>query len=154
MKDGEVVGFVEKPITTKIGEQKVKVETKDAFGNRKLTEVSMEVIYGDSLVFKGLEYTGAGNIKSVVTLQHDEKKFSATGQHNKVHGNFKEETYFEFTLLDQNGIEKQKATVKGFENTEGFAKTINGLSFAYGDIVKVYHAESDRLNWYQNNNFT
>ncbi|MGQ7147999.1 hypothetical protein ACUOA8_56910, partial [Escherichia sp. SS-MK2] len=25
--------------------------------------------------------------------------------------------------------------------------------FDYGDVVKVYHAESDRFNWYQNNNF-
>ena len=35
VKDGEVVGFVEKLNTTKIGEQKVKVETKDRFGNKK-----------------------------------------------------------------------------------------------------------------------
>ena len=106
VKNGEVVGFVENPDTTKIGKQTVKVETKDRFGNKKVTEVPVEVTYGDSLVFKGLEYTGAGNIKSVVTLQHDAKKFSATDQHNKVHGNFKEETYFGFTLLDQ--MEKKK----------------------------------------------
>ena len=30
---------------------------------------------------------------------------------------------------------------------------INGLEFAYGDVVKVYHAESNRFNWYQNNDF-
>ncbi|MFT0603305.1 wall-associated protein [Bacillus cereus] len=153
VKNGEVVGFVENPDTTKIGKQTVKVETKDRFGNKKVTEVPVEVTYGDSLVFKGLEYTGAGNIKSVVTLQHDAKKFSATDQHNKVHGNFKEETYFGFTLLDPNGKEKKKATVKGVENTEEFAKAINGLDFEYGDIVKVYHAESNRLNWYQSNKF-
>ena len=49
--------------------------------------------------------------------------------------------------------EKKKATVKGVENTEEFAKAINGLDFEYGDIVKVYHAESNRLNWYQSNKF-
>ncbi|MGG0214920.1 putative mucin/carbohydrate-binding domain-containing protein [Bacillus mycoides] len=153
VKDGEVIGFVEKPNTTKIGEQKVKVETKDHFGNKKVTEVSLEVTYGDSLVFKGIEYTGDGDIKSVVTLQHDKKKFSATDHHNKAHGNFKEETYFEFALLDATGKEKKKATVKGVENTKEFAKAINGLGFEYGDVVKVYHAESDRFNWYQNSTF-
>ncbi len=153
VKDGEVIGFVEKPNTTKLGEQKVKVETKDRFGNKKVTEVSLEVTYGDSLVFKGIEYTGDGNIKSVVTLQHDKKKFSATDHHNKAHGNFKEETYFEFALLDATGKEKKKATVKGVENTKEFAKAINGLEFEYGDVVKVYHAESDRFNWYQNSTF-
>ncbi|MED0996420.1 putative mucin/carbohydrate-binding domain-containing protein [Bacillus mobilis] len=151
IKDGEVIGFVEKPITTKIGEQKVKVETKDRFGNKKVTEVPLEVTYGDSLVFKGLKYST--DIKSIVTLQHDQKKFSATADGNQVHHYFKEETYFEFTLLDQNGNEKKKATVKGVENAEEFAKTVNGLGFEYGDVVKVYHAESDRFNWYQNNDF-
>ncbi|MDA1679754.1 putative mucin/carbohydrate-binding domain-containing protein [Bacillus cereus group sp. TH152-1LC] len=153
VKAGEVIGFVEKPNTTKLGEQKVKVETKDIFGNKQVTEVSLEVTYGDSLVFKGIEYTGDGDIKSVVTLQHDKKKFSATDHHNKAHGNFKEETYFEFALLDATGKKKKKATVKGVENTEEFAKTINGLEFEYGDVVKIYHAEADRFNWYQNNNF-
>ncbi|KXY39158.1 wall-associated protein [Bacillus cereus] len=152
VKDGEVIGFVEKPNTTKIGERKVKVETKDRFGNKKVTEVSLEVTYGDSLVFKGLNYST--DIKSIVTLQHDQKKFSTTADSNPVHHYFKEETYFEFTLLDQKGIEKKKATVKGVENTKEFAKAINGLEFEYGDVVKVYHAESDRFNWYQNNNFT
>ncbi|MGM3094157.1 peptidase M60, partial [Bacillus cereus group sp. BC319] len=37
VKDGEVIGFIEKPNTTKVGEQKVKVETKDRFGNKKVT---------------------------------------------------------------------------------------------------------------------
>ncbi|MGN4445767.1 putative mucin/carbohydrate-binding domain-containing protein [Bacillus cereus group sp. MYBK79-1] len=151
VKGGEVIGFVEKPDTKKIGEQTVKVETKDRFGNKRVTEVPLEVIYGDSLVFKGLKH--GTDIKSVVTMQHDQKKFSATADPNQAHYYFKEETYFEFTLLDQEGNEKKKATVKGVENAEEFAKSINGLAFEYGDVVKVYHAESDRFNWYQNNNF-
>jgi hypothetical protein len=151
VKSGEVIGFVEKPNTMKIGEQQVKVETKDRFGNKKVTEVPLEVTYGDSLVFKGLNYNT--DIKSIVTLRHDQKKFSATADSNQVHHYFKEEMYFEFALLDQNGHEKKKVAVKGVENAEEFAKSINGLEFEYGDVVKVYHAESNRLNWYQNNNF-
>ncbi len=53
VKDGEVIGFVEKPNTTKLGEQKVKVETKDRFGNKQVTEVPVEVIYGDSIAYIG-----------------------------------------------------------------------------------------------------
>ena len=77
VKDGEVVGFVEKPNTTKIGEQKVKVETKDRFGNKKVTEVPLTVTYGDSLLVYGLSYRD-GDLKSIVTLHHDTKKLSAT----------------------------------------------------------------------------
>ncbi|MCU5379251.1 M60 family metallopeptidase [Bacillus cereus] len=153
VKDGEVIGFVEKPNTSKLGEQKVKVETKDRFGNKTITEVPLEVTYGDSLEFKGLIVGDSGTVKSVVTLNHDKKQFVATDTIQRAHMHFKEETYFEFALLDAAGKEKKKATVKGVENTKEFAKAINSLEFEYGDVVKVYHAEADRFNWYQNNKF-
>ncbi|EJV57669.1 hypothetical protein IEO_04677 [Bacillus wiedmannii] len=148
VKGGEVVGFVEKPDTTKIGEQQVKVETKDMFGNKKVTEVPLTVTYGDSLLVYGLSY-GADDMKSIVTLHHDTKKLSATDTKNLIHDYFKDEKYFEFTLYDKEGTVKKNIAVKGLENTQEFAKEVNGLAFEYGDVVKVYHAESSRLHWYQ-----
>ncbi|PHG81137.1 putative mucin/carbohydrate-binding domain-containing protein [Bacillus wiedmannii] len=148
VKDGEVVGFVEKPNTTKIGEQQVKVETKDMFGNKQVIEVPLTVTYGDSLLVYGLSY-GADDMKSIVTLHHDTKKLSATHTKNLIHDYFKDEKYFEFTLYDKEGTVKKNIAVKGLENTQEFAKEVNGLAFEYGDVVKVYHAESSRLHWYQ-----
>lgn len=148
VKDGEVVGFAEKPNTSKIGEQKVKVETKDRFGNKKVTEVPLTVTYGDSLLVYGLSYRD-GDLKSIVTLHHDTKKLSATDTKNLIHDYFKDEKYFEFTLYDKEGRVKKNIAVKGLENTQEFAKEVNGIAFEYGDVVKVYHAESSRLHWYQ-----
>ncbi|WP_141530109.1 putative mucin/carbohydrate-binding domain-containing protein [Bacillus cereus] len=148
VKDGEVVGFAEKPNTSKIGEQKVKVETKDRFGNKKVTEVPLIVTYGDSLLVYGLSYRD-GDLKSIVTLHHDTKKLSATDTKNLIHDYFKDEKYFEFTLYDKEGRVKKNIAVKGLENTQEFAKEVNGIAFEYGDVVKVYHAESSRLHWYQ-----
>ncbi|WP_142329661.1 putative mucin/carbohydrate-binding domain-containing protein [Bacillus cereus] len=148
VKYGEVVGFAEKPNTSKIGEQKVKVETKDRFGNKKVTEVSLTVTYGDSLLVYGLSYRD-GDLKSIVTLHHDTKKLSATDTKNLIHDYFKDEKYFEFTLYDKEGRVKKNIAVKGLENTQEFAKEVNGIAFEYGDVVKVYHAESSRLHWYQ-----
>ncbi|WP_142309157.1 putative mucin/carbohydrate-binding domain-containing protein [Bacillus cereus] len=148
VKDGEVVGFAEKPNTSKIGEQKVKVETKDRFGNKKVTEVPLTVTYGDSLLVYGLSYRD-GDLKSIVTLHHDTKKLSATDTKNLIHDYFKDEKYFEFTLYDKEGRVKKNIAVKGLENTQEFAKEVNGIAFEYGDVVKVYHAESTRLHWYQ-----
>ncbi|WP_448162941.1 putative mucin/carbohydrate-binding domain-containing protein [Bacillus mobilis] len=148
VKDGEVVGFVEKPNTTKIGEQQVKVETKDMFGNKQVTEVPLTVKYGDSLLVYGLGYRD-GDLKSIVTLHHDTKKLSATDTKNLIHDYFKDEKYFEFTLYNKEGKVKKNIAVKGLENTKAFAKEVNGLAFEYGDVVKVYHAESSRLHWYQ-----
>ncbi|PET20044.1 putative mucin/carbohydrate-binding domain-containing protein [Bacillus thuringiensis] len=149
VKDGEVVGFVEKPDTTKIGEQKVKVETKDRFGNKKVTEVPLEVIYGDSLVFQG----DGNNTRSIVTADHNTKKLQATFTDAKVHYRFANEKYMGITLYDQNGNEKKVISAEGQESSKNFAEQLNGVDFAYGDVIKVYHAESDRLKWYQKNEF-
>ncbi len=146
VKDGEVIGFVEKPITSKIGEQKVKVETKDRFGNKKVTEVPLEVTYGDSIVYIGYN----DDIASVVTLKHGDKKFHVTDMNSQIHQYFNKELYMGITLYDGEGKEKKHVTAEGQETSKNFAEQVNGTSFQYGDVVKVYHAESDRLSWYKN----
>ncbi|SCC66394.1 putative mucin/carbohydrate-binding domain-containing protein [Bacillus wiedmannii] len=150
VKDGEVVGFVEKPNTTKIGEQKVKVETKDRFGNKQVTEVPVEVVYGDSIVYAGY----GDDIASIVTLKHEEKKFHVTDMDSEIHEYFNKELYMGITLYDRDGKEKKHVTAEGQETSENFAKQVNGMQFEYGDVVKVFHVEPDRLKWYQNNTLT
>ncbi|HGH1670820.1 TPA: M60 family metallopeptidase [Bacillus cereus] len=150
VKDGDVVGFVEKLDTTKIGEQKVKVETKDRFGNKKVTEVPVEVIYGDSIMFFGT-WHGGTNIKSIITLNHEDKKLSTVGSEGPVHTHFKGEKYMGLTVFDKVGKEKKQMVLEGTENTKAFAEQFNGMSFEYGDVVKVYQAEFDRFKVYKNN---
>ncbi|HDR4437326.1 wall-associated protein [Bacillus thuringiensis serovar brasilensis] len=150
VKDGEVIGFVEKPITTKIGEQKVKVETKDRLGNKAVTEVPVEVIYGDSIAYVGYD----NNIASVITLKHEEKKFHVTDMNSQIHKYFNKELYMGITLYDGEGKEKKYVTAEGQETSKNFAEQVNGTQFEYGDVVKVFHAEPDRLKWYQNNILT
>ena len=45
--------------------------------------------------------------------------------------------------------ERRKCSGKRLGEYRSFAKELNGLAFEYGDVVKVYHAESSRLHWYQ-----
>lgn len=150
VKEGEVVGFVENPDTTKIGKQTVKVETKDRFGNKQVTEVPVEVVYGDSIVYAGY----GDDIASIVTLKHEEKKFHVTDMDSEIHEYFNKELYMGITLYDRDGKEKKHVTAEGQETSENFAKQVNGMQFEYGDVVKVFHAEPDRLKWYQNNTLT
>ncbi|NKW87012.1 putative mucin/carbohydrate-binding domain-containing protein [Bacillus cereus] len=145
VKDGEVVGFVEKLNTTKIGEQKVKVETKDRFGNKKVTEVPVEVTYGDSIVYQGLSNV----VRSIVTLNHDDKKLHVTYTNEQIHSYFNNELYMGITLYDQNNNEKKHVTAEGQETSKNFAEQVNGTPFEYGDVIKVYHAEPSRLKWYK-----
>ncbi|PGR68515.1 peptidase M60 [Bacillus cereus] len=145
VKYGEVVGFAEKPNTSKIGEQKVKVETKDRFGNKKVTEVPVEVTYGDSLVYQGVSDV----TRSIITLNHAEKKLHATFTNDEIHYRFVNEQYIGLTIYDQNGTEKKHVTAEGQETSRNFAEQVNGMAFEYGDVLKVYHAESDRLSWYK-----
>ena len=47
-------------------------------------------------------------------------------------------------------MEKRKhVTAEGQETSKNFAEQVNGTPFQYGDTIKVYHAESDRLSWYK-----
>lgn len=145
VQGGEVVGFVGKIDMTKIGQQTVKVETKDRFGNKKVTEVPVEVTYGDSLVYQGVSDV----TRSIITLNHAEKKLHATFTNDEIHYRFVNEQYIGLTIYDQNGTEKKHVTAEGQETSQNFAEQVNGMAFEYGDVLKVYHAESDRLSWYK-----
>ncbi|TKI89725.1 wall-associated protein, partial [Bacillus cereus] len=114
-------------------------------GNKKVTEVSLEVMYGDSIVYQGV----ADVTRSIVTLNHDAKKLHATFTDGEIHYRFVNEQYIGLTVYDQNGTEKKHVTAEGQETSKNFAEQVNGMMFEYGDVVKVYHAESDRLSWYK-----
>ena len=109
----------------------------------------VEVVYGDSIAYAGY----GDDIASIVTLKHEEKKFHATDMDSEIHEYFNKELYMGITLYDGAGKEKH-VTAEGQETSKNFAKQVNGMQFEYGDVVKVFHAEPDRLKWYQNNNLT
>ncbi|ANS51084.1 O-GlcNAcase NagJ [Bacillus thuringiensis] len=132
-----------------IGEKTVKVEIIDEKGNKNLIPVLVNVGYENSIVFQG----DGDAIRSIVTVNHNTKKLQTTFTDSKVHYRFENEKYMGITLYDQNGNEKKVISVEGQESSKNFAEQLNGIDFAYGDVVEVYHAESERLNWYQNNEF-
>ncbi|MGM2836283.1 putative mucin/carbohydrate-binding domain-containing protein, partial [Bacillus cereus group sp. Bce025] len=101
----------------------------------------------DSLVF----HANDNAIRSVVTLQHDKKELHATFTGNPVHYRYVNEEYMGITLYDQNGNTKKRVTAEGQETSKKFAEQVSGMQFEYGDVVKVFRAEPDRLKWYQNN---
>ena len=67
-----------------------------------MTEVSLEVTYGDSIAYVGFD----NKIASVVTLKHDDKKFHATDMDSQIHKYFNKELYMGITLYDGEGKEK------------------------------------------------
>ena len=96
---------------------------------------------------------GGTNIKSIVTLNHEEKKFSTTDSEGPMHTSFTDEKYMEMTVYDKGGKEKEVVSVKASENTKAFAEQFNGMTFEYGDVVKVYQREFDRFKVYKKNEF-
>ncbi|MGD2277946.1 putative mucin/carbohydrate-binding domain-containing protein, partial [Bacillus wiedmannii] len=61
--------------------------------------------------------------------------------------------YMEMTVYDKGGKEKKVVSVKASENTKAFAAQFNGMTFEYGDVVKVYQREFDRFKVYKTNEF-
>lgn len=79
-----------------------------------MTEVPMEVTYGDSVV-----YQGVSNItRSIVTLNHGEKKLHATFTDETIHYRFVNEQYIGLTLYDSNGKEKKACNSRRTGNFE------------------------------------
>ncbi|TKH97327.1 hypothetical protein FC696_28750, partial [Bacillus wiedmannii] len=66
---------------------------------------------------------------------------------------FADEKYMEMTVYDKSGKEKKVVSVKASENTKAFAEQFNGMTFEYGDVVKVYQKELDRFKVYKKNEF-
>ena len=94
---------------------------------------------------------GGSNIKSVVTLNHEEKTFSTTDSEGPMHTSFADEKYMGMTVYDKDGKEKKALSVRASENTKVFAEQFNGMTFEYGDVVKVYQREFDRFKVYKKN---
>ena len=67
-----------------------------------MTEVPLEVTYGDSIAYVGYN----NDIASIVTLKHDDKKFHATDMDSQIHKYFNKELYMGMTLYDGEGKEK------------------------------------------------
>ena len=94
---------------------------------------------------------GGTNIKSIITLNHEDKKLSTVGSDGPVHTQFKGEQYMGLSVFGKDGKEKKQMILEGMENTKAFAEQFNGMKFEYGDVVKVYQAEFDRFKVYKKN---
>ena len=53
--------------------------------------------------------------------------------------------------MTEMGLKRNVYLQKDKKQGKRFAMELNELDFEYGDVVKVFHAEPDRLKWYQNN---
>ena len=146
---GENVKVTGKIVWPKLenGKQEVLVEIGDEKGNKNSIPVQVNGFYDDSIVFQGL----SDDVMSTVTLHHNKKKLNVNFTNNEIHYRFEKEEYMGLTLYDRNGIEKKRVSAEGQETGKRFAMELNELDFEYGDVVKVFHAEPDRLKWYQNN---
>ena len=62
----------------------------------------VEVTYGDSIVYQGLSNV----VRSIVTLNHDDKKLHVTSTNEQIHSYFNNELYMGITLYDKTEREK------------------------------------------------
>ena len=130
------------------GKQIVYVEIIDENGNVNSIPVSVNGVYGDSMLFKTY-----WNTNSVLTLNHNEKKFNTTLVRNILNHNYRDQKYISVTIYDANGNEKKNVSAEGHEGLKSFVKELDGMSFEYGDIIKVYHIQPQYLEWYDDNKF-
>ena len=106
------------------------------------------MVYGDSIAYVGY----GDDIASIVTLKHRRNSMQLIWI-----ARFMSILIKSYTWESRYTIETEKRKTcnsRGQETSENFAKQVNGMQFEYGDVVKVFHAEPDRLKWHQNNTLT
>ncbi|MCV5404089.1 hypothetical protein OFM88_31530, partial [Escherichia coli] len=81
------------------------VEIVDAEGNVNAIPVPVNVLYGDSMVFKTY-----WNTNSVLTLNHKDKKFNTTLLRNILDHNYRNQKYVGVTIYDANGNKKKNVS--------------------------------------------
>ncbi len=109
------------------GKQIVYVEIIDENENVNSIPVSVNGVYGDSMLFKTY-----WNTNSVLTLQHKDKKFNATLVRNILEHSYRNQKYVGVTIYDANGNEKKSVSAEGHEGLKNFVKELDGMSFEYG----------------------
>ena len=62
----------------------------------------VEVTYGDSIVYQGLSNV----VRSIVTLNHDDKKLHVTSTNEQIHSYFNNELYMELRYMIKRKREK------------------------------------------------
>ncbi|MGL5245303.1 MAG: carboxypeptidase regulatory-like domain-containing protein, partial [Sarcina sp.] len=87
------------------------------------------------------------NWLTIDILQFDitNKKLVVNSTGNQAHQYLSNTLYFGVSLYDSNNNLKASVFLLGNDKGDNFANTLNGLSFEYGDYLKIYHNEPWRL---------
>lgn len=70
---------------------------------------------------------------------------------NILNHSYRDQKYVSVTIYDADGNEKKNVSAEGHEGLKSFVKELDGMSFEYGDILKVYHIQPKYLEWYHEN---
>ncbi|MDN3185243.1 putative mucin/carbohydrate-binding domain-containing protein [Enterococcus faecalis] len=131
-----------------LGKQVVNVSVKDSLGNNVSVDVSLELLGGNAVNFRGW-----GLAYQILAPDPETKTFVVAGKNGNLHDRYEDEEYISVTQYDSRLKEiKQSVSVNGNVDSKVLGEKFQGVNYELGDYVKITHAESkSRLDRYKNN---
>ena len=153
--NGESVNNID---TSKIGDnQKVTYTVTNNFGKSASVERTVYIIneeYPNIIEIHGKNYQHSGDLKDEIKFNVKTKQLEVTPKltnnangTNFLHSGYKDNEYFSIKIFDANGQIKLNETFRGVSTTQKVADVLNNFQFDYGYIIKMFHAEPDRLKF-------
>ena len=144
--------------TSKIGDnQKVTYTVTNNFGKSASVERTVYIIneeYPNTIEIHGKNYEHSGDLKDKIKFNVITKKLEVTptlsnnaNGNNFLHTNYGNNEYFSIKIFDANGKIKLNKTFLGVSTTQEVANVLNNFQFDYGYIIKMFHAEPNRLKF-------
>ena len=143
--------------TTTLGKRVVKYTVTNNFGKSASVERTVYIIdeeYPNTIEIHGRNYEQSGDLKDEIKFNVITKKLEVTpilsnnaNGNNFLHTGYRNNEYFSIKIFDANGKIKLNETFLGGSTTQEVADVLNNFQFDYGYIIKMFHAEPNRLKF-------
>ncbi|WP_170272180.1 putative mucin/carbohydrate-binding domain-containing protein [Clostridium tarantellae] len=125
----------------KFGEEYKLLKNGEEFIITKLGLITLIKILKNKITFLGL----GNDLIATVNFDTNLKELIVNSTGTQAHSFFGNREYFAVVLKDDSGTTIKEASVKGNENANAFATTLNDTSFQYGYTITVRFAEKGRF---------
>ncbi len=94
----------------------------------------------------GIEFVN-NRLKATIRFNKNTKLLEVSGRDHRLHDYFPNEPYFKFEMLTSSGSTIISKSFTGLNTGTDVVNALNGVKFDYGNIIKFYHREPDKLSF-------
>lgn len=114
--------------------------------NKKLSTIDESSYINTNIGVNGIEFIN-NRLKATIRFNKNTKLLEVSGLDHRLHDYFPNEPYFKFEMLTSSGSTIISKSFTGLNTGTDVVNALNGVKFDYGNIIKFYHREPDKLSF-------